>query len=594
MSRFVISKNIAALDQTAKIFDKYYKRSKTGEFFDCNFAVWKKNFVNSDNYIENNDGLAFYTGTLEYLGKVGADALGQVFNDFTEQDFPELLKKLSGCFAIIIKKFDKFFVFVDPLSTFKVYFTNTGVGLSNNLYGLACAHESELSVNKLALLEQSFQYSVLGSETMLKGISKLQSGDLYIYEIGCDNYTVTSHDIFNGELSAEKKVTDSLKNAASRISEGYSSISINMTGGLDSRLVLSSFLAAGCDPTLFYGVGDSAATNTKSRDKEIVCQFSKEFGLDFNELDWSLPDNFVQDWSYLLAKYGEYFTVYLGNSRIVEQYEKIVPNRSKYTCFGYFGETFRNIEPLEAFSNRSFDTKELVDNLYLYHGSNRSFLGKFKDSYRDNVLRKINEICQREGLDVKRLTKNEFQRIHSWYRSEADAKMSGFMNSIGYSSVILSDFSVQSQVRHVSYSEKRQARYQLGLIASLAPSVMRVPLFSHGRNYNISRSGKIKQSFSLKSFIKKLPVIGIIGVKLKVLLSKKLVRRSDEQYLGNYSRAWINSRINELQNVLGTSLVEPEKFEGDIRALVYYLMNLYLLSEVFKKDYSFPIKGKDI
>lgn len=591
MSRFLISTREKPFEKIAKLFDSSFDRENTKELRGVFVSNWFKSSIKNAHSLVFADDFAFFSGTLEYKGFHGLDALKSIYVDFSEESFLSVLKKTSGCFSVVIFKKDKLFVFVDPLATFKSYYLDFDIGLSNNLFALGIGYSDHLSVNKMALIEQSFQYSVIGSETILKGVKKLQPGELYV----CDEkleFEVIDYNIFSEPADEVYEVPERLSKLSYGLFSNYGSISINMTGGLDSRLVLSSFLSSKSEPRLVYGRGNSRATNTKSHDEEIVNQFSSELNLDRYLMDWGLSNNFIDDWSSLLYKHGEYFTVYCGNQKLIDQYEKFLPSFSKYTCFGYFGETFRNVERLEECENYTFGIVDLISQYYIYHDPDCAFLGKYKEEYISSISRKIESICDIEGLNKKALTKDDFQVIHNRYRLDADSKMCGFVNSSIYSSVILSDYHVQSKVRNVSYERKKNASYQLELIHSLFPGTLEIPFFSHGKICDFDREKLRLDSRETPSFSNKIKTIPILGPSAKKIW--KVIKRVNnhsfhrKQYIGHYSRDWLNKRIVELQKMLDVEVVEPKKFVGDIRALVYYLMYLYLLANVFGKEYSFP------
>jgi len=586
MSRFIISDHKFAYEGISTVFDKYFERSCNGNLLGSEFSVWYKKNGSEQNSILPDEDVAFYVGTLEYNGKVGTAALYDIYNDFSKDNFPEILKKSSGCFSVVLKKSDRVYVFVDPSATFKVYYLNSGIAISNNLYGLASGYSEILGVNEVALVEQAFQYSVLGNETIFRGVSKLESGDLYSYDKE-SKFKVKKHNIFREIPTDDQCLAEILKRKASLIGQSYRSVSVNMTGGLDSRTVLSSFLSSEISPSLVYGVGNSAATNTKSSDEKIVSRFSNRFDLDHLNLDWKLKDRFIQDWDELLEEYGEFFTAYCGNINLIRGYERSVSAISDYTCFGYFGETLRNIEKVESSGLSHFTVESLVKSLYLYHGPNFEFLGDLKKNYLENIFRKVRLICEEEGLDKNCLSKDDFQIIHNRYRSEADSKMSGLVNSFMYSSVFLSGYDVQNIVERVTYSDKFKARFQINLIRNLFPDALHIPLFSHGRQYKIDfKTLKMTAPISWKEFLLKIPLVSENREFLRKIKGKG--GRAVGQSLGVYDRAWLNNRVVDLQNIMSINAVQPEKYNGDIRALIYYLMYLYLLNKVFNKGYVFP------
>ena len=91
---------------------------------------------------------------------------------------------------------------------------------------------------------------------------------------------------------------------------------------------LATFLAIGARPDLYYGVGNSGATNTFSGDLKVNLEFEKSFGTKLNQVSWNNSTPIDKDWEELKNKYGFSSVCYGGAKDFFDAYERI-PN-SKY------------------------------------------------------------------------------------------------------------------------------------------------------------------------------------------------------------------------------------------------------------------------
>lgn len=121
-------------------------------------------------------------------------------------------------------------------------------------------------------------------------------------------------------LIMAQELSSLIKKYTKIIADVFPNIKINMTGGLDSRLVLAAFLSVGKKPELVYGVGNDYLTNTKNEDLETNKILAKKFNLKLTVLDWTInkgPD--IKERYHLYNRYGQYLELYHGKA--IESYE---------------------------------------------------------------------------------------------------------------------------------------------------------------------------------------------------------------------------------------------------------------------------------
>ncbi|MGL5058021.1 MAG: hypothetical protein ACRC6A_11750 [Fusobacteriaceae bacterium] len=75
-----------------------------------------------------------------------------------------------------------------------------------------------------------------------------------------------------------------MKKQSEMVVKNYKNVATNMTGGLDSRMVLASYLAIGAKPILLYGIGNSFSTNTYKEDLKI------KYNLELIIMNWKFVE----------------------------------------------------------------------------------------------------------------------------------------------------------------------------------------------------------------------------------------------------------------------------------------------------------------
>ncbi|RGN51047.1 hypothetical protein DXB60_23025 [Bacteroides fragilis] len=161
----------------------------------------------------------------------------------------------------------------------------------------------KIALNVNGLLEFVYIGACVGSETLCKDIYRLSGNEYISINLQTSEFAIKEiafewrrpYDSYENSVS---EVVANLSQTAKVLSNVYASTSICMTGGLDSRISLASFLSEGFKPTLLYGIGNSIITDTFKEDRDIVNKISDIFGLDLKLLDWSNPSKIDSFWDY--------------------------------------------------------------------------------------------------------------------------------------------------------------------------------------------------------------------------------------------------------------------------------------------------------
>ena len=226
------------------------------------------------NVFKKNKEFICQFGTFFYKENSTQEALEKLLDEFDENN-PR--KNLDGNYFLFLKKNNNYYFFSDENSVYKVYyqFINGEIIIGNVIFDIALLNK-KINVDINNLIENSFQYSILNEESYFKDIFLVKKKE--ILKIDASFLKLEIVKIKNQEklvqISSFNQAVDlllkNLKKQATLVKNNYNKIAINMTGGLDSRLVLATYLSVGVKPILLYGKGNNLITNTFDNDYNIV------------------------------------------------------------------------------------------------------------------------------------------------------------------------------------------------------------------------------------------------------------------------------------------------------------------------------------
>ena len=550
----------------------------------------KSNLVNTNECFLLEDDFVSIIGTC--LTKTKTDNVSEFIYEKFDGNIKKLRELLIGNYTICIRKKATTFIFCDDYSTNKIYYQKTGdkFVIANSLYCLASS-KCETEINTNALIELAFQFSTLGNETTFQNVFRLlgneyikitSSGELVIESFKYEAIKIRS--IENMDLIASE-LGETMKKYFKIISEKYERIAINMTGGIDSRIILAGFLSVGAKPVLIYGKGNSPITNTKEKDLELIYVIAKRYDLKTHIMNWNTAmeigrEEYLKD---LVEEYHEYFLIYGANSNVLEEYSVQIPDLCDFVEFGYFGEMIRNLPWVEEIPQEKITINKLISN-YLYFDPTQFLIDE--ESFSSNIKEKI----QRIVLDIEDKTdyisKDNFQQFHAHYRYSSDTVMNNFVN-LHTSSVIMQGIpEVHEKILSIPFNIKKNASFQLRLINSLFPDLLNVPFFSHAEEWVFNL-----EEFELRTLRKK---SGLKNSRLfmelrKIVFLKRLYKRikilffnlnEEEKNNINQSlkmRKTIVKKVKDLQKELSLTVIVPENYSGDIRGLLNFYHLLFMI-----------------
>lgn len=209
-----------------------------------NLYLFKKQLINKNNFVRNNNAIIFACGSLVYKKRSYADSLSKLLTDLNNNilDYGELY----GNFILIFYNYEhqKFMIIPDPAFTKSIYFDAKRKIISSDFLAINYSYDTNYSMNKLAIVENLITGHLIGPDTYSQGIKKLDKKNIdslheYFPEISFRHY--------NSKYSNFINRTDAINHANVQLEEYFSSIRslteeygvhIGLTGGFDSRLLL--------------------------------------------------------------------------------------------------------------------------------------------------------------------------------------------------------------------------------------------------------------------------------------------------------------------------------------------------------------------
>lgn len=227
---------------------------------------WTYNKIgNSEIYFK---GVLWYDNK-NYTSNFACSKLNEIlsvnFNDTTNSVIKEKLLKLSGHFSFILCNLQFCIAFVDKIRSYPIYYYHSTeeIVLSNSAIKLQeCKQLYDTNIN--SILEFKMAGYTLGNRTLFKKLYQLQPGESII--IDSNSKTIENHRYFRYfKGSIENKAKDEL---LSELHEATLTtfnkmiqtlngrpVFIPLSGGLDSRLILTMLLELKYDKVVTYTYG---------------------------------------------------------------------------------------------------------------------------------------------------------------------------------------------------------------------------------------------------------------------------------------------------------------------------------------------------
>jgi asparagine synthase (glutamine-hydrolysing) len=246
--------------------------------------------ISSDivNLVETGEGSFLASvGTLIYGDAVGTEALRNLHEASRSRPMARELERCLGQFALIVGTPGEVTVHRDPNSSYEIFHTADLGLVSSSFLAVATALERR-SVDPASVLEFVFNGVTLGTGTPIKQVRKMDLGETL--HLSATPTVTTSRPDFSPPVlqgtveEMTEQVFEALSAHTRRLVRIFGdNMTMALSGGYDTRLLLALFRDAGTIPRLFvYGPPGS-------QDVRIAGDIARAEGLPIEVVDKSLP-----------------------------------------------------------------------------------------------------------------------------------------------------------------------------------------------------------------------------------------------------------------------------------------------------------------
>lgn len=527
MAKFFITNNRDLYNTFIKRVDKSAfsigSKIENGNIFAITVKKLRLDNVNGWSRVSN---FAITTGTPIYKESLDNESL---IDDF-DGDVNQIRRHFIGQYGAAIHKEGKTIVFCDAVGTYSVYYykDDSDYLVGTDISDMAAVLGDRVKPSEINILEEACQNSILCGDSLYEGIKRLSGHECLVISDGVLEVSALAVQKRLEGMSTDecaKHLVQQFKYKAGVIAKVLGDPDIFMTGGLDARISLASYLSVGAKPTLHYGVGNSFVTNTKHDDLEIARSFAKRYDLPLYEEDWSTPSPLYRDWDKYIQKYGVLAKNYAASDSIMKCFENLPNNVS---TFGYGGELYRNLPWIENRKKDFFTAEEFVDEYYI-GGTQSHLMTSEIEGYRDRIVAKVKALCKEYGFDPEHIDNKDNVYLLIEYRRYADTMLLNMMNQIRYSNLLLFEQDCL-ELTDVHVEDMKQSKFMLNIINHLYADVLEVPIFSHCQKREYDKEiGVLKEAH--KSLKKR--IYGAIPKNVKTLVKQIMHNENHSNLVSN-------------------------------------------------------------
>lgn len=438
-------------------------------------AYSNKILVNNQNYYSFSNGdYIIGIGTYLYKHKFGYEALQDIFIDFQEDSysFPE---KIYGHYAFIIAKISqrKVYILNDRAGTFRLYYT-----LSE---GKVCVSSSMLAVIQSLTTPKfdqirlaAFLCTELGRElSFVKGVEILNPNQVIVItdDIAklADKPEVKLPPVISVLSESVDYVLSLIKEQIGQfqcMNEHINSFSVELTGGLDSRL-LSCILRSG---HLEY---DFVHYPLFGPDKEIAELVSGRLGKKLITIyDPKIPDGKIDEF------WGE-FDFMFNYYRHYPNQRWCIPHEIQFS--GLQGECLSTVD-FQSIQHKEIILSELLPQLITHPLMN----DKLFEEYLDNMLiyyQKYLNLISKKGL-------SDYEQSlfiqHLFVQRTGDGPFVSAQNAHQYFYSVYNEYNFIHAISAISLDVRRGRKLSIALIKQLDQELASMPFVSRRRTKGLS------------------------------------------------------------------------------------------------------------
>lgn len=262
----------AYADVTETIAKRGVSLSKVIDHRNCVAFIFAKNNFCPENAIQFSNGdFIFATGTLLYKKKMGSEALTALYEDFSLNG--KIFDSLRGHYFVCLSKNGGLYAFTDYNGIYGVY-TNKDKSLISSSFLSLAQSQKKRTISKQELFEYISHGPWYGDATIVKEVRRLDSHSIHQLkpQDGAVAKAISAHSL-NPHLRLDEQrdsVVRQLLDYFSSLKENLgNSICSALSGGYDSRLMVSLCCKVGINPCLYVYGGDTSLDVQMSKN---ICQ----------------------------------------------------------------------------------------------------------------------------------------------------------------------------------------------------------------------------------------------------------------------------------------------------------------------------------
>jgi hypothetical protein len=480
MAGLVFWHNLELLDSNEVMKCFYSLNYVTGKHLqmgDWNVAIFPKRDYNIKNWLVESDGAICGVGTFAYKGKFYDKALPSIYKDFKKSNFDKAA--LWGSFIIIVFIKGIFNVIRDGAGLTRLYQVTNKRIFSTSFAGLINCTKLNFTIDKDAATELLATGVLIGKSTLLNEITSIQIEQPISHFFLFESRSPLYHGPLNRKEAVEQQIAISKEFTKNVVDDwfNYSNkgiIDIGMTGGLDSRLLVS----------LFYFFTSRIVIHTHWRKEQMMNDdykyahiFANESGIplyvkrikmSYEMSRIELESNFHE--GYCLSDGEIRPGVYWDEPYCTAKYRSEIVPQPFLRLFGFGGEQYRNGECFPYKYYRSLKS-------WIKWEMNYQFAGRYlKDEDAAKKLEKRIEDKLIQILRSKRLDIFSFKKYVRLIQSPSYRSLQAQMeNRLGFCINPFLDIQLSSPSALAIPYLGRSLNFQLEMISKISKEFASIP-----------------------------------------------------------------------------------------------------------------------
>ena len=430
--------------------------------------------IDNKNYAVKDNNFCIAVGTCIYSESLNYSSLLSDYNN----NIDVIRENTIGQYGVCIKKDSNISFFGDRCGCFNIYYWIGEDGtwiVSSSLFHMVKILKTNLTFNSFSIAERAFYKVLLNGRTFFEEIHRLRGTEILQCDLKKGNTIEIQHvdvafPVGSFDEMVEKTV-EAYKKNAQIVSKVLGTPRICATGGLDSRILLASFLSVGVKPNLFYGKGNNIITAPKKEDLIILKKINKKLKLEFELDDFSVSNPLDKDWNHYIMNNGFRSAYMWGAQRNVIN---SLCKGEKLLMFGWGGEYLRR-----SWYNIYYSPSPSLDSMLSKWHNDYRFRGLANDfpEYKETIKNHFVEECNYLGINPNNLSEDDIYLLEIAWGAQADTQIPSFLQQYKYCYLMSFEYNIQRN--RVTASEREAAKFMLTVLYRLYPKLLKEPIFTH-------------------------------------------------------------------------------------------------------------------